>query len=281
MKIGYWHVQIDIEATLKKRGYKPVPLDWHSSDWHQQFQQHLCDSYIWYPHALHAQWHKLWERAYFIEKVLGKRCFPGPFTSYLFQDKLHQKRVFDHFDLPTPKTEILTSYQQAREYFDGVEYPVVVKDMWGYGGHGIHRLGDRKEAEEYLRKKRIPVTEKKVRKEHYIYVQQFIPAREEYRVMTVGSDIILAYKRRSDQFLKHVWRGAEVDFEVEEKVKNLVKEWNKKLGLDWCGWDLIKDEKGNIFLLEFNPIFGTKVLEEQGVDLADHLVDHMEKVLKE
>lgn len=280
MKIGYWKVQTDIGETLSKRGYKPAPLDWHGSDWHQQFQKDLCDGYIWYPHALHSQWYKLWDRAYFIENVIGKRCFPGSFTSYLFQDKLHQKYIFDHFNFPTPKTDILTSYQQAREYFSSTEYPVVVKDVWGYGGHGIHRLNDQEEAKEYIRKKRMPVTEDKVRKEHYIYAQQFIPAREEYRVMTVGSNIILAYKKSSDQFLKHVWRGAEVEFEVEEEVKNLVKKWNSKLNLDWCGWDLIKDEKGNLFLLELNPIFGTKVLEEQGLDLADHLVDYMEGVLE-
>jgi ribosomal protein S6--L-glutamate ligase len=280
MKIGYWKVQIDIGQALQDKGYKSVPLDWHAQDWHKMFSQNICDGYIWYPHALHAQWFKLWDRAFFIEKFLGKKCFPSSDTAYLFQDKQHQKYIFDYFKLPTPKTEILTTKEQAEKFFAKTAYPVLSKDIWGYGGHGIHKISNKKEAQEYLRKKRMPVTEDKVARGHYIYIQKMIPIKEEYRVMTVGKKVVLAYAKRSDQLLKHVWRGAEVSFNVEPKIKNLVRRWNRKLDLDWCGWDLAKDERGRIFLLELNPIFGTKVLEQQGINLADHLVEYLDKKMK-
>lgn len=280
MKIGYWKIQTDIKQALQRKGYKPVPLDWHTSDWHKRFYRKPCHGYIWYPHALHAQWFKLWDRAFFIENFLGKRCFPGSATAYLFQDKQHQKYIFDSFKLPTPKTEILTSRPQAEKFFSRTAYPVLIKDIWGYGGHGIHKISNKKEAQEYLRKKRMPATPDKVTRRHYIYVQEMIPIREEYRVMTVGQKIVSAYSKRSDQLLKHVWRGAEVNFDVEPKVKKLVRKWNRKLNLDWCGWDLAKDERGRILLLELNPVFGTKVLEQRGVNLADHLVEYLDKRMK-
>ena len=278
MKIGYWHVQTDINQALERRGYKPVPLDWHASDWHQQFRKNLCDAYIWYPHALHGQWFKLLDRAFYIENFLNRPCFPGSRTAYLFQDKSHQKYIFDQLQLPLPRTWLLTERREAEELLETASYPVLVKDIWGYGGHGIQKLNNKKEGGQYLRKKRMPKDPEKVRREHYIYVQELLDIREEYRVMTVGQKVILAYKKTSDQLLKHVWRGAEVSFEVDPEVTKLVKKWNRKLDLDWCGWDLARDKRGKLFLIELNPIFGTKILEEQGVNLAEYLVEYMEKV---
>lgn len=279
MKIAYWHIQTDIRDALQKRGYNPVPLDWHASDWHKQFQNSGCEAYIWYPHALHKQWFKLLDRAFFIENFLGKPCLPGSKTAYLFQDKKRQKYICDQLQLPTPKTWILTELGEAEDFFQKAKYPILAKDIWGYGGHGISKLANRKQGEEYLRKKRMPRNPEKVTPRHYIYAQELVDIKEEYRVMTVGQKVILAYKKTSDQLLKHVWRGAEVSFEVEPEVKKLVRNWNRKLDLDCCGWDLARDKEGNLMLLELNPIYGTKVLESRGVNLADYLVEWMERRL--
>jgi ribosomal protein S6--L-glutamate ligase len=281
MKIGYWEVQTDIKKALEDKGYKPMPLDWHAKDWHKQFFSKDCDAYIWYPHALHDQWYKLWDRSFFIENYLGKRCFPSSASSYLFQDKQHQKYICDCFGFPTPKTDILTTKAEAEKFFDQTNYPVLVKDIWGYGGYGIEKISGKTEADEYLRKKKMPRTGKGGRREHYIYVQEIVKVAEEFRVITVGQEVILAYKKTSSQLLKHVWRGAKVSFDVDPRVKDLVLEWNKKLKLDWCGWDLVSDDNDRLFLLELNPVFGTKVLEQQDFNLADYLVEHLEQQIKE
>ncbi len=277
MKIGYWEVQTDIREALLEKGYKPVSLNWHAVDWHRQFSKNICDAYIWHPHALHAQWFKLWDRSFFIESFLKRKCFLGSVTAYLFQNKQHQKYIFDYFRLPTPVTEILISKQQAEEFFSLASYPLLVKDIWGYGGYGISKISNKKEANEYLRKKKIPINKDRISEKHYIYTQELLEINEEFRIITVGSQVIMAYKKTSKHLLKHVWRGAEISFDVDPKIKEKVREWNKKLNLDWCGWDLAKDKHGRLFILELNPIFGIKVLESQGVNLADYLIDYLDE----
>ncbi len=277
MKIGYWEVQTDIREALLEKGYKPVPLNWHAVDWHKQFSKNICDAYMWHPHALHVQWFKLWDRSFFIENFLKRKCFPGSVTAYLFQNKQHQKYIFDYFRLPAPITEILISKQQAEEFFSQISYPILVKDIWSYGGYGISKISNKKEANEYLRKKKIPINKDRINEKHYIYTQELLEINEEFRIITVGSQVIMAYKKTSKHLLKHVWRGAEISFDVDPKIKEKVREWNKKLNLDWCGWDLAKDKHGRLLILELNPIFGTKILESQGVNLADYLVGYLDE----
>ena len=97
--------------------------------------------------------------------------------------------------------------------------------------------------------------------------------------MTVGQKIIFAYRKRSDDFLGHVWRGAKVDFDIKADVFDFVRKYNQALKLDCCGWDLARDKSGNLKIIELNPIAGTRILEEQGISLADKIAEYLEKVL--
>ncbi len=275
MKIAYWEVQVDIKKAIEDRGHEALGLDWHDPKWPKLFSGLSCDVFIWYPHALHSQGHKLFERSFFIENFLNIRCYPGTRSAYLFQDKIRQKYVFDHYGIPTPQTQILRTNKDVIDFLEKTSYPFLVKDVWGYGGYGIEMIRSKKQGEEFLRKKRIPKKEKNTKKEKFVYVQEVIDVVEEYRIITLGDKVLLSYGKKSDKFLKHVWRGAQISFDIDRKIIQKVKNWNKKLKLDWCGWDLIKDKDGSVYLLEINPIFGTKVLESQGVNLADHLLDYV------
>jgi glutathione synthase/RimK-type ligase-like ATP-grasp enzyme len=199
---------------------------------------------------------------------------------------MHQKYVFDHYKIPSPKTDILTLPDEADDFFQKTSYPVLIKNIWGFGGEapkqktGIIKLDNKKEAGEFLTKKIWPPHLDQINQDDYIYVQKLINISSEYRIITVGQKIILAYEKKSDQLLKHVWRGAKISWQVEDEIKKFIKKINKILRLDWCGWDVIKDKKGSLMLLEINPIFGTKALEQKGVNLADHLAEYVTKQLK-
>lgn len=275
MKIGYWGVQTDIKEAIECRGHKAVDLDWHSPDWHRSFSEAKCDRFIWYPHALHSQWFKLLQRALFIEDFLGAKCYPSSRTAYLFQDKLHQKYIFETAGLPIPETIVISYAGEADEFLKKARYPLVVKDIWGYGGYGVKKINDKKEMEGLIKTKRMPKDPLKARPGHYLYAQEMLDIKYEYRVITVGRKMILSYKRESDDFLKNVWRGADVSFDVKGSIEKKVSVWNKGIRPDWCGWDLAEDKKGKIYLIEINPIFGTRVLESRGVNLADYLVEYM------
>lgn len=274
MKIGFWKPQVDIKQAFASRGHKTLALNWHKGSWQKDFLRADCDAYVWYPHALHKQWFRLPDRAGFIELFMKKLAFPNFRTSYLFQNKMHQEYVFDQLSIPRPKTSILTTQDEVKCYLKKtLAFPIVAKDMWQYGGHGIKLLSKKKDLEKYIAKKRMPKNPEKTVYKHYVYLQEFIDLAEEYRVMTVGQKIVLAYRKQSDEFLGHVWRGAEVDFEVKKDVLDFVKKYNKTLQLDCCGWDLARDKNGKLRIIELNPIAGTKILEEQGISLANEIAE--------
>jgi glutathione synthase/RimK-type ligase-like ATP-grasp enzyme len=271
MRIAYWKVQVDIKKAIEDRGHQAIALDWHDDNWPELFSEAKADFFVWYPHALHSEYYKLLERSLFIEKILNSRCFPGTKTAYLFQDKIKQKYVFDALGFPSPKTEVLKSQQEIDSFIEKNNFPFLIKDPWAYGGHGIFSIKNKKDFEKFLERKRIP---RKMKTKNYIYTQEIIDVKEEYRIITIGNKIILSYRKESGEFLKHVWRGAKVFFDVEDSILKKLRDWNKKLKLDFCGWDLIKDKKNRLYLLELNPIFGTKILESKNINLADLLLDY-------
>lgn len=281
-KIGFWTVQTDIGKAFASRGCATVDFDFHDVFWHKQAIKADCDAYVWYPH-LHDQWEKLKDRAGFIESYLGKKVFPSLHTSYLFQDKLHQKYVFDLYNIPTPKTALLVSEEQARVFFSTTQLPVVVKHIWGFGGEatrkraGVFLLKTKKDVQTFLQKKKWPTREEHTTFADHLYVQEYVHLTAEYRVVTVGQKVLLAYEKKSDAFLKHVWRGAEMVWKVDPRVQAFVRDANKRLRLDWCGWDVVRNARGKLTLLELNPIFGTASLEQKGIHLADHLVEYVLK----
>ncbi len=271
MRIAYWKVQIDIKKAIEDRGHQAIALDWHNSNWPEIFSKVKVDFFIWYPHALHSDYHKLLERSLFIEKILNSRCFPGTKTAYLFQDKIKQKYAFDFLNLPSPKTDILKSQQEIDDFIEKNNFPFLIKDPWSYGGHNIFNIKNKKDFENLLKRKRVP---QKMKVKNYIYAQEIIDIKEEYRIVMLGDKVILSYRKESEDLLKHVWRGAKVSFDVDKSILKKVIDWNKKLKLDFCGWDLIKDKKNRIYLLELNPIFGTKVLESKNINWAHLLLDY-------
>ena len=66
-----------------------------------------------------------------------------------------------------------------------------------------------------------------------------------------------------------------MDFDVRKDVEEFVKKFNKILKLDCCGWDILRDKKGELKIIELNPIAGTKILEEQGRILANHIAEYI------
>jgi glutathione synthase/RimK-type ligase-like ATP-grasp enzyme len=275
-----------ILSSLKEQSIKAVPIDLRGKDWVKGVIKKQCDAYVWFP-SLHHKWFKLLDRSAFIELFTNKQIFPSLKDSYLFQDKIHQKYIFDLHKIPYPKTEIITSPEELDKFIKKTKYPFLIKDVWGFGGDapklknpGIEIIKNKKQAEEFAKNKKWPKHRNWINIEDYIYTQELIDIKQEFRVITVGQKVVLSYEKKSDQILKHVWRGAEIIYTKNKKIENFVKKTNKELKLDWCGWDLIIDKNNKIKMLELNPIFGTKVLEQKNLNIEKLIAEHIIKQIK-
>jgi len=286
MKICLPKKSTQLIKAFSNRKVQVVKLDWHANDWHQKFSQAKVDAFVWFP-GLHHQWFKMLDRAGFINLFLNKPIFSNLNDSYLFQDKMHQQYVFESLNLPTPKTKIITNPEELKNYFNTTKLPIIIKDIYGFGGDapkmkkpGLIIIKTRSEANKFFKAKKWPKYNDQINNEDYIFAQQLENIDTEFRIVTVGQKIILTYQKKSDDLIKHVWRGAEVIYQSDKKAEALVRRANKKLKLDWCGWDIIKTKNNQYKILEINPVFGTKGLEEKGIIIEEHMADYVISKLK-
>lgn len=286
IKIGVDKKHKKMISFLKDKSFNVVSIDLRNKDWIKQIIKNPCDIYVWFP-SLHHKWFKLLDRSVFIEQFANKKMFPSLKDSYLFQDKIHQKYLFDLYNIPHPKTDVLTSSEELDKYIRKTKYPFLVKNVWGFGGDapklknpGIQIIKNKKQAVEFAKNKKWPKYKDWINLEDYIYAQELVDIKQEFRVITIGQKIVLSYEKKSDEILKHVWRGAKILYTKNKRTENFIKQINKKLKLDWCGWDLVIDRNNKIKMLEFNPIFGTKVLEEKGLDIEKLIAEYIIKQIK-
>lgn len=286
MKIGLPRKSVKLIKAFQDLGAQVVKLDWHSQNWSKKFAQTKVEALVWFP-GLHHQWFKMLDRAGFIELFLNIPVFSNLKDSYLFQDKFHQQYVFDLYNLPTPKTTIITQPTELINFFKTTKLPVIIKDAYGFGGDapklkkpGIIIIKTQAEAKKFIQHKAWPEHLDQINNEDYIFVQEMIKIDTEFRIITVGQKIILTYQKKSKEDLKHVWRGAEIIYQGDKKAEALVKKANKFLKLDWCGWDVVKTTAGKYLLLELNPQFGTKGLEDKGIIIENEMAKYVISKLK-
>lgn len=180
----------------------------------------------------------------------------------LCDDKLMTHIALANNDIPMPKTlgGLLCYYPHADydsnlldQAVDKLGYPIVVKECHGSFGKNVYLAHDRAELEK--------IAEKVKLKPHLF--QQFIAesSGKDIRVIVIGGKVIGGMMRENpSDFRSNIEIGGvgkpytlnELQIKLCEKVANI-------LNLDYCGIDLLQDEKGQPLVCEVNSnaFFGT------------------------
>lgn len=100
-------------------------------------------------------------------------------------------------------------------------------------------------------------------------IQRFIDAKgKDIRAIVVGDTVAVAMERTSNKgdFRANIsQRGSGRKIELTEADKKICIQAAKACDLDFAGVDLMKDEKGNSYIVEVNGNPGTKI-----IDLTEH-----------
>lgn len=143
--------------------------------------------------------------------------------------------------------------KRAEAEFD---YPLVVKRNRGYLGINVRLCQDRAEVKTALRQ----VFDQ--RSKHYDYLalaQEFIPTREEYRLVCAFGTPVLIYRRGSGRlFNARYWELAEEranlvqDPALEQALMEFVRPVYATLPLGFVGFDIVRGTDDQLYLLELN-----------------------------
>lgn len=190
-----------------------------------------------------------------IERTVDKAM-----TSFL----LHQNGI------ATPKTWVCESRAVAHQIMAQNPFQLVIKPLFGSQGQGVRMV------EKTLNEK-LPLPRDQF-VDGVFYMQQFIAATHDYRVFVVNNQVVAAMKRTGVSWLHNVAQGAKcesiIDKSTEEDVLTTAILAAKALDIAYCGVDVIRDENGQLFVLEVNSIPAWRGLQSvSDTNIAKILVD--------
>jgi RimK family alpha-L-glutamate ligase len=189
-------------------------------------------------------------------------------------DKFYTSALLEAAGLPTPRTFVAERTQDALAAFAELR-DVIVKPLFGAGGHGMVRVADEEIAHRVFRALEL---ERAV-----YYVQEAVPHEgRDVRAFVVGDRVVAAAWRCAEGWRTNVAQGARVvRAEVSAAWRELAVRASHAVGAEYAGVDLLPLRDGRVYVLEVNSIPGWQGLQSvTDVDVAGAVVEHLEAVVR-
>ena len=123
-------------------------LDIHASSWMQDAKK--FDLLIWRPMSTPWELEEAREKIYVLEKRLNKPVYPSYDEIVFYENKVLQYYVLRDMDFPVIETFISTDYDEAMDWIQTAEYPLVSKIKTGSASMGVSLLNNKRMAKNYI-----------------------------------------------------------------------------------------------------------------------------------
>lgn len=194
----------------------------------------------------------------------GLRIVNPPRTIEIAADKyLALSRIADA-GLPVPATVVCESRADAVKAVERFG-DAVIKPLFGAQGHGLSRITSG-----------IALPEPRG---GVYYIQQFIDhGGSDLRLFVIGSTVIAAMRRHSDNWRTNIAQGARGEaVEPDTTLCNIAIAAAQACDCAVAGVDIVQDREGKPYVLEVNASPGWEALAAvTGIDIADHIIAHLE-----
>ncbi|WP_437205156.1 ATP-grasp domain-containing protein [Planctomicrobium sp. SH664] len=179
--------------------------------------------------------------------------------------------------LPTPRTVVCESWEQAESAFTQLGGDVVVKPLFGSEGRGIVRVSDPDLAHR--------VFKAIVRTQGILYLQEFIPhAGFDVRVLVLGDEVLGGIVRRHPtDFRTNVSRqGIAQPHPPTPLEQDLALKGARAVEACFAGVDLLYDPQGRCHVIEVNAVPGWRAFQRAtGLHVAERLMIYLENETRE
>ncbi|MDM8553688.1 ATP-grasp domain-containing protein [Desulfococcaceae bacterium HSG7] len=197
----------------------------------------------------------------------GKQTFPSYHTYKCVQDKIKQTALFQLLKIPHPRTRVFYGKHQKKAITRHFKFPFIAKIPRGSAmGRGVWLIKNEVQLQSYCQEP-FPA-----------YIQEYLPADRDIRVVVIGQQCVHAYQRiaPAGDFRSNVAVGGTIDLSPppDEAVELAVRaaqacQW------DDVGIDIIRYDKA-CYVLEANMKYGKEGFRAAGIDyiqLMEKLID--------
>ncbi|MBU1130041.1 ATP-grasp domain-containing protein [Patescibacteria group bacterium] len=210
-----------------------------------------------------------------ILKEKGIFCANGEgYSKWPRMGKITQYGVFSENEIVVVPTRIFYKKTNVKnglwEMEKDFKWPIIVKDSMGYQGKSVMKLDNKKDLNSFL--------DQVDEKELGLYMwQKYLKTNWDLRIVVIKGKAVGAMKRSAvgDEFRSNFSLGGSVEkWNLSGKEKELAEKVAKVCGLDYCGVDLMKDKKGNNYVLEVNRACQFKGFEKAtGINMGKLVVE--------
>ena len=245
---------------LEKRGADVHYIDIFKSADRNRLLDENWDGFIW--RAKHDPFiRNLAKRfIYFFDVELKVKTFPSWDAYWHYDDKVAQAFVFQKYKINSPRNYVFYDKEEALEFANRTEYPVVFKSAHGSGSANVWLVKKKSQAVKLIKQafgKGIKTffTEDILRK--YVYFQEFLKDNSyDYRVVCYSDERIAAFTRIAN---KDGFASGSGKYSFDEPPMDLllfVREVHRKLGDKLTmAYDVMKDNSGNWAITEMSVVY--------------------------
>jgi [lysine-biosynthesis-protein LysW]---L-2-aminoadipate ligase len=181
--------------------------------------------------------------------------------------------------IPTPRTTVALTPDAALEALDRFGYPAVLKPVTGSWGRLLAKVNDREAAEAILEHKEVLGSPSHA----VIYIQEYVdkPGRD-LRVNVMGDRVVNAIYRCSVHWITNTARGAVAKpCALTPELCELSLAAARAVGGGVLAVDLLERPDGSLVVTEINHTMEFyRTVMATGVDVADALVEYVERVIR-
>lgn len=255
-------------------------IDFTSPDWIELVNKSDCDGFLVRPPCNIQERKSVFdERLYFLNKVLKKPIFPSFDELFIYENKRNMATWLEIFGVPHAKTKIFVLKEDALNYINNSEYPLVFKTNIGAASSGVTMVKSKKQAKKiinnvfgikpslalgnfyFLKKFGLKILPNiGEAQKHYLIVQEFRKIKWEWRIIKVGN----SYFGRK-KCLKGLFASGTGLIEFEEPPKELLymaKDICEKGNFNSMSIDIFETEEGEFLVNELQSLWGYKLEDE-------------------
>jgi ribosomal protein S6--L-glutamate ligase len=214
-------------------------------------QQHKIriSNKIYYPSQRYAE----------LFAAMGKPTFPNFHNYTCAQDKIKQTLLLNMLDIPHPRTRVFYGKRQKASIQKEFKFPFIAKVPRGTAmGSGVFRIQTPAALETYLEL------------DTPAYIQEYLPVKEDLRVLIIGQKIVHAYWRiaADGEFRTNVARGGRICFKkIPKAALDLALHTAFSCRWDDVGIDIC-EHNHKFYVLEGNMKYGKAGFQAAGIDYS-------------
>jgi len=263
----------NIQACIEEEVSYQV-IDITQDNWLETIKAAQCDGIIGQPIAWNRVWKQLYEdRLYILEHILEYPVIPSFKETWFYESKRRSCDWLKAHQLPHPQTYVFYDKEEALQFLDHCEYPIMFKSDLGAGSKGVQVCREKGHAIRLMNQcfkagYRTPNTDIRDKQWGYVIFQQYLEDANEWRLVRVGDSFFCRVKGKVGDYHsgsgKMSW-GTPPPALLDDFKALTDQHQFKSMNIDY-----FEDKNGNYYINELHTVFG-EIL-EKNIDQNDPLM---------